>query len=607
MLKTHHCGDLRKEHAGQEVTVAGWVHRRRDHGGLIFLDLRDSRGLVQVVFHPESAPEAHGVAGGVRHEFVVAVTGEVSPRKDGTENPDLPTGEIEIIASKVEVLNEAKTPPFPINEETEVEELLRLKHRYLDLRRERMRKNLRIRDQATAFIRNFLHERDFIEVETPILTNSTPEGARDYLVPARQHPGTFYALPQSPQQYKQLLMVAGIERYFQIARCARDEDQRADRQPDFTQLDFEMAFADEEDVMSLTEELFSALAAHVRPDLKIISPFPRITFEEAMRRFGSDKPDLRYGLELYNLDDVAGSSEFGVFRSAIETGGTVEGICVPGGTEFSRKEIDSLTSFVQGLGAKGLVSIGLLGTPAALGEDDVRSPVAKYLSPELVETAAKRAGAKQGDLLLLVAGEGGKGKTEPGSSNRVKPALDGLRREIAVRLGLADDGILHYAFITEFPLVEWDEDVERWDALHHLFTAPMVEDMKYFESDPAMVRSRAYDVTCNGTEIGSGSVRIHERVVQERVLRLLGVSDDVAQRRFGHMLEAFEYGAPPHAGFAPGIDRLVAQLASEDDIREVIAFPKTKSGMEPLTGAPSVVEQEQLDVLGIKLVEQPEA
>jgi aspartyl-tRNA synthetase len=595
MLKTHSCGDLRKEHAGQEVTVAGWVHRRRDHGGLIFFDLRDSRGLVQVVFHPEDASEAHKVARDVRPEFVIAVTGEVSARKVGTENPDLPTGEIEVVASSVEVMNEAKTPPFPINEDTEVEELVRLKYRYLDLRRERMQRNLRIRDKTTAFIRNFLRERDFMEVETPILTNSTPEGARDYLIPARLNPGRFYALPQSPQQYKQILMVAGVERYFQIARCARDEDLRADRQPDFTQLDVEMAFATEEDVLTLFEALFTGLVDEVRPDLKYVSPFPRITYEESMQRFGTDKPDLRFGLELYNIDDLAGASEFGVFRSAIETGGTVEGICAPNGTEFARKEIDSLTTFVQGLGAKGLVSIGLLGEPGSLTDDDIRSPVAKYLSLELVEGAAQRANANKGDLLLLVAGEGGKGKTEPGSSNRVKPALDGLRREIASRLELADKDMLHFAFITEFPLVEWDEDAERWDALHHLFTAPMVEDMKYFESDPAKIRSRAYDTVCNGTELGSGSVRIHQRGIQERVLGLLGVSDEQAALRFGHM------------GFAPGIDRTVAMLAQEEDIREIIAFPKTKNGSEPMTGAPSVVDQEQLDVLGIKLVEQPEA
>ncbi|MCH7697363.1 MAG: aspartate--tRNA ligase [Chloroflexi bacterium] len=606
MLKTHYCGDLRKEHVGQEVTVAGWVHRRRDHGGLIFIDLRDRRGLVQVVFHPDDAPETHEIAGDVRSEFVLSVTGEVAARKEGTENSDMPTGEIEVRARKLEVLNEAKTPPFPINEETEVEELLRLRYRYLDLRRERMQRNLRLRDKTTIFIRKFLHERDFTEIETPILTNSTPEGARDYLVPSRMQPGSFYALPQSPQQYKQLLMVAGVERYFQIARCARDEDLRADRQPDFTQLDLEMSFATEEDVLSLFEELFSGLVEDVRPDLKYVSPFPRITYEESMRRFGTDKPDLRYGMELFDISDLAGSSEFGVFRNAVESGGAVEGICVPGGTEFSRKDIDSLTTFVQGLGAKGLVSIGILGQPGSLDEEGIRSPVAKYLALDLVEAAAKRSDAKQGDLLLLVAGEGGKPKLEPGSSSRVRPSLDGLRREVAARLKLADPQMLHYAFITEFPLVEWDEDEERWDALHHLFVAPMEEDLHYFETDPGRIRSRAYDTICNGEELGSGSVRIYRREMLERVLHMLGMDDAEAQKRYGHMLEAFEYGAPPHAGFAPGIDRIVAQLAQEEDIREVIAFPKTKSGAEPMTGAPFAVTEEQLRVLGISVVKQPE-
>jgi aspartyl-tRNA synthetase len=606
MLKTHYCGDLRKEHVGQEVTLAGWVHRRRDHGGLIFIDLRDRRGLVQMVLHPDDAQEAHKTAGDVRSEFVLLVTGEVAARKEGTENPDMPTGEVEILVRKLEVLNEAKTPPFPINEDTDVEELLRLRYRYLDLRRDRMRRNLEIRDQTTAFIRRFLRERDFTDIETPILTNSTPEGARDYLVPSRVQPGRFYALPQSPQQYKQLLMVAGVERYFQIARCARDEDLRADRQPDFTQLDLEMSFATEEDILSLFEELFTGLVQEVRPDLKFVSPFPRITYEDSMRRFGTDKPDLRFGLELFDLTDLSASSEFGVFKNAAESGGSVEGICVPGGTEFSRKQIDSLTKFVQGLGAKGLVSIGLLGQPGSLDEEGVRSPVAKYLSLDLVEAAAKRSGAKQGDLLLLVAGEGGKPKLEPGSSNRVRPSLDGLRREVAARLELADPQMLHYGFITEFPLVEWDEDEERWDALHHMFTAPMEEDLHYFETDPGRIRSRAYDTICNGMELGSGSVRIHQREMQERIFRLLGIGDDDVKERFGHMLEAFEFGAPPHAGFAPGIDRIVAQLAQEDDIREVIAFPKTKNGSDPMTGAPSLVSEEQLSVLGISLVEQPE-
>ena len=609
MLKTHYCGDLRKEHAGQEVTLAGWVHRRRDHGGLVFIDLRDSRGLVQVVFHPEQSPQAHEAAGDVRIEYVLLVRGEVAARQPGTENPNLPTGEVEVRVREAEVLNPARTPPFPISEETQVEELLRLRYRYLDLRRERMQRNLWMRHRVIAFIRRFLSEHHFIEIETPVLTNSTPEGSRDFIVPSRLQPGSFYALPQSPQQYKQLLMVAGFERYFQIARCQRDEDLRADRQPDFTQLDLEMSFVDEDDVTSLMEELFTSMARAVRPDMKLVTPFPRLTYADSMRRFGCDKPDLRFGMELFDITDLAARSEFAVFRNAAASGGAVEGICVAGGAEFSRKEIDTLTTFVQGYGAKGLVSIALLGHGdlASIAEDDVRSPVAKYLSLDLVRETAQRAGAQRGDLLLLIAGEGGKPKLEPGSVQRVKPALDGLRREVAARRNLADPGTLHYNFITEFPLVEWDDELERWDAQHHLFVAPMEEDLEFFDSDPARVRSRAYDITCNGEEIGSGSVRIHQSELQQRIFALMGIGEEEARQRYGHMLEAFEFGTPPHAGFAPGIDRIVAQLAGESDIREVIAFPKTKSGQEPMTGAPFPVSEKQLRELGIRVVAEPPA
>jgi aspartyl-tRNA synthetase len=471
-----------------------------------------------------------------------------------------------------------------------------------------MAKNLRLRHRTIAFIRRFLDSRGFVDIETPIMTNSTPEGARDYLIPSRTYPGRFYALPQSPQQYKQLLMVAGFERYYQIAHCARDEDVRADRQPEFTQLDFEMSFAEEEDVLSITEELFTGMTREVRPDVKIVSPFPRMTYYEAMRRFGSDKPDLRYGMELFDITDLAAQSEFGVFRNAATSRGAVEGICVSGGAEMSRKEIDRLTTFVQGYGAKGLVSIALLGQGdiATLTEEDVKSPVAKYLSLDLIHATAERSGAQRGDLLLLVAGEGGKPKLEPGSAQRVKPALDGLRREVAAKLKLADPGVLHYAFITEFPLVEWNDDEQRWDAQHHLFTSPVEEDLPLFETDPAAVRSRAYDLICNGFELGSGSVRIHRRELQERVLQLLKIPDEDVKARFGHMLEAFEFGAPPHAGFAPGIDRTVALLCDEDDIREVMAFPKTKTASEPMTGAPSSVPNAALKILGIQVVEPPE-
>ncbi len=608
MLKNVFCGELRKEHIGQEVTLAGWVHRRRDHGRLIFIDLRDSRGLVQVIFNPKQASQAHEVVRDVRNEYVLRVWGEVAARQPGTENENLPTGDIEVRAREVEVLNPSLTPPFPISEDTDVEELLRLRYRYLDLRRERLQRNLWFRGRVMAFIRSFLADRGFIEVETPNLTNSTPEGARDYLVPSRTYPGRFYALPQSPQQYKQLLMVAGYERYFQIARCARDEDLRADRQPEFTQLDLEMSFVTQEDILDLFEDLFSALAKEVRPDLKVVSPFPRLTYAESMRRYGTDKPDLRYGMELFDAGDLVASSEFSGFRNAIGSGGAVEGICVPGGAEFSRKDIDSLTSFVQGFGVKGLISAALLGDGDidSLTEEDVRSPMAKYLPLETVRGAAQRAGAKRGDLLVLIAGEGGKPKMEPGSVHRVKPALDGLRREVAARLKLADPGVLHYAYITEFPLVEWDDEAQRWDSLHHLFTSPMEEDVHLFDTDPANIRSLAYDLVCNGVELSSGSVRIHRREMQERVFRLLSIGEEEAKARFGHMLEAFEYGAPPHAGFAPGLDRIIAQLAGETDIREVIAFPKTKTASDPMTGAPSTVKDEQLEVLGIRVAAESE-
>ncbi|MCH8160406.1 MAG: aspartate--tRNA ligase, partial [Chloroflexi bacterium] len=561
--------------------------------------------IVQVVLNPEHDPAPQDVVHALRSEYCIAVEGTVQARPSGTTNADLPTGDVDVVATSLTILNPSDPLPFQINDRVEVEEVKRLEFRYLDLRRTRMANNLRARSRAVQAMRRVLCEKDFLEVETPTLIASTPEGARDMLVPSRMRPGHFYALPQSPQLFKQMLMVAGVERYYQIARCYRDEDLRADRQLEFTQLDLEGSFWTQEDVLDTLEDIVCEVVGDVR-GTELPRPFVRMTYAEAMRRFGTDKPDLRYGMELFDINDVAASSEFGVFRNAVTSGGSVEGICVPGGAEFSRKQIDSLTTFVQGIGAKGLVSIALLGQPGSLDEEGIRSPVAKYLAVDLVETAAQRSDAKQGDLLLLVAGEGGKPKLEPGSSHRVRPALDGLRREVAARLELADPNVFHYAFITEFPLVEWDEEEERWDALHHLFVAPMEEDLHFLDTDPSRVRSRAYDMICNGMELGSGSVRIHKRDLQERVLRLLGISDEEAQERFGHILEAFEYGAPPHAGFAPGIDRIVAQLAGETDIREVIAFPKSKSGADPMTGAPSRVSDEQLSVLGITVVEQPE-
>ena len=593
MLRSHGCGELRQAQEGERVTLAGWVHRRRDHGGLIFIDLRDSCGLVKVVFHPEGAAEASAIASDVRNEYVLRVQGEITARKPGTENPDLATGAIEVTATAVEVLNSSKTPPFPINQDTPVDEATRLRYRYLDLRRARMAKNLRLRHDVVRFIRGFLDERDFMEVETPVLNLATPEGARDYLVPSRVHPGRFYALPQSPQQWKQLLMVAGVERYYQIARCYRDEDLRADRQPEFTQLDIEMAFVEEADILDLLEQLYTALAAEVAPQLDVPAPFPRLTYAEAMERYGSDKPDLRIGIEIGDCSDLVATSEFGVFRGAVEGGGRVRGIAVPGGADTARRRIDALTELAREAGAKGLVTFAIDGDGplAGITSDDVRSPVARFFEAAELVAIGERLGAQRGDLLLLVA-------DDDATTSR---ALDVLIREVAEERELADPAVLAFALITEFPMFEWDAQGERWSAMHHLFTAPFEEDLALIESDPGAVRSHAYDLVCNGQEIGSGSIRIHRRDVLSRVLARIGLEEAEAERRFGHMLEAFTYGAPPHGGVAPGIDRTVALFAGERDIREVIAFPKTKSASDPMTGAPSSVSPEQLAEVHIKL------
>ncbi|MEX2246250.1 MAG: aspartate--tRNA ligase [Dehalococcoidia bacterium] len=604
MLKTRYCGELRASDEGRDVVLAGWVHRRRDHGGLIFLDLRDSSGLVQVVANPDT-PGAHAVASEARNEYVLQVEGRVERRRPGTENDRLPTGQVEVRARAATILNPSRTPPFYINEEQEPGDVNRLRYRYLDLRRERIHGNIVLRHRIVHAIRNFLTARGFIEIETPVLANPTPEGARDYLVPSRIYPGNFYALPQSPQQFKQLLMVAGFERYFQIARCYRDEDLRSDRQPEFTQLDLEMSFVEQEDVLALAEALFLALAEEVRPDLKVQKTFPRLTWEECMRRFGTDKPDLRYGLELMDYSNVVRGTEFAVFRTAVESGGVVEGICVPGGAGFGRKEIDALTETVKTVGAKGLVSMAFLADVETATGEQVRCPVLKFLGLDMARSMGRQAGANAGDLLLLVAGMGGVPAAEAGSAAKVKPALDLLRRTVAAKQSLADPGELAFLFVVDFPLVEWNEDEERWDATHHLFTSVRTEDADLVDTDPARVRSNAYDLVCNGFELASGSIRIHRRGDQERVMRLLGLSDADARERFGHMLEAFEYGAPPHGGIAPGIDRTVALFAQETDIRETIAFPKTKSGSDLMTGAPLPVDAAQLDTLGLQLKAPP--
>ena len=598
MMRTHRGGELRAEHAGQPVTLVGWVHRRRDHGGLAFVDLRDASGIVQVVFHPDSAPEAAAVVAEVRSEYVVRIVGEVALRRPGTENAEMPTGAIEVIAQRAEVLNASETPPFPVNQETSVDEMMRLRYRYLDLRRERMAQNLRLRHRIVKYMRDYFDARDFIEVETPVLNLATPEGARDYLVPSRVHPGHFYALPQSPQQWKQLLMVAGVERYFQVVKCYRDEDLRADRQPEFTQLDVEMSFVDEDDVLDVMEDLYARLAGESAPQFAIPSGrFPRLTYQDAMERFGSDKPDLRYGLEIRDLTPLVTDTEFVVFRSVITEGGRIRGFAVSGGAETPRRGIDALTELAKETGAQGLVTVafGGEGTLDGLAIEDVRSTVTRFFSAEQFAAFGGACEAKRGDLLLIAAGP----------DALTSKVLDVLRRRVAEDRDLADPNVLAFAFVTEFPMFEFSETDSKWNAVHHLFTSPFEEDMALMTEDPAAVRSRAYDLICNGWEIGGGSIRMHRREALMRVLARLGIEEQEAIEKFGHMLEAFTYGAPPHGGFACGLDRTVALLAGERDIREVIAFPKTKSASDVMTGAPQPVRQAQLVEAHITVVEPP--
>ena len=597
MLKSHGCGELTSSDVGETVRLAGWVHRRRDHGGLIFIDFRDRTGLAQVVFDPNEAPAAHDAASEARGEWVLSVEGPVSRRPAGTENPRLATGEVEVRAVRAEVLNPSKTPPFYINEDSEVDEALRLRYRYLDLRRERMARNLDLRHRVVKIIRDDLDARGFLEVETPILIKSTPEGARDYLVPSRTYPGQFYALPQSPQQLKQLLMVAGLERYFQIARCFRDEDLRADRQPEFTQLDLEMSFVDEEDILSLIEALCVRIVEEAAPGKRLPRPFPRLTYAEAVSRYGSDKPDLRFGLELRDLTEIAGRSGLGVFTGAIEQGGIVKGLLAPGSAGLARRELDQLTELVRARGARGLVTIGLEGEAGApleaLEPDGVRSAVARHLGIETVREIGKALEARLGDMALIVAGP----------ADVVHASLSALRAEIGERLGLADPDELAFAFVTDFPLFERHTESGRWNSSHHPFTAPNPDHVSKLESAPGEVLSRAYDAVVNGYEVASGSIRIHDQDLQARIFSLLGYTPEDTKERFGHMLEAFEYGAPPHGGFACGIDRLVAVLAGESSIREVIPFPKTQNAQDLMTSAPSPVDADQLAELGLGVAE----
>ncbi len=584
MLRSHTCGELRAKNVGEEVTLAGWVNRRRDHGGLIFLDLRDRWGVVQVVFDPSLSEQAHQAASQVRGEYVLRIWGKVRPRPAGQENPEMGTGEIEVVAETVDVLNEARTPPFPVSEGSSADETLRLRYRYLDLRRPEMQSKLMLRHRVVSFIRRFLDERGFVEVETPILIKSTPEGARDYLVPSRIHAGRFYALPQSPQQLKQLLMVAGMDRYYQIARCFRDEDQRADRQPEFTQLDLEMSFVEQDDILQVTEDLFTALVQEVSTKRLLFKPFPRLSYQEAMDKYGSDKPDMRFEMLLTDLSDLVGASGFRIFSSTVAEGGQVKGIRVPGGADYTRKQLDELGEFVQRHGAQGLVSVAL--TP-----EGVRSSVSKHLSSETVGAITERMGATTGDLLLIVAGQ----------SPVVAEALGQLRLEMGERLGLRDKDTLAFVWVVDMPLFEWKEQEKRWDAMHHPFTAPAEEDLPLLDSDPGAARAQQYDVVCNDVEIGGGSIRIHRRDIQEEIFEIMGLPAEQVRSQFGHLLDAFEYGTPPHGGIAPGIDRLVMILAGEESIREVMAFPKTSAAADLMFDAPSPVSEEQLKELHLKL------
>ncbi len=597
MYRTHTCGSLRKEYIGNTVSLAGWVNRRRDHGGLVFIDLRDREGIVQTVFNPEIAPKALKIAEQLRSEYVVTLTGEVALRPKGTENPKLPTGDVEVIVKKAEILNTANTPPFYINEEVEVDENVRLKYRYLDLRRPRMKENLQLRHRVTKFMHDFLDARGFTEVETPTFIKSTPEGARDYLVPSRIHPGSFYALPQSPQQLKQLLMVGGLEKYYQLARCYRDEDLRADRQPEHTQLDVEMSFVIREDVLQLLEELYTALAKAVKPELKLIRPFPRLTYADAMLRYATEKPDLRYELEIADITDIAQKTDFTVFKTAIANGGKARVLAAPGCGEYTRHQLEELNQLATSAGAKGLLTISL-GAPGGslkdLTQDMVKSVAVKYLSLEQVREIAKACKAKKGDLLLIIAGQ----------PEKIYPALDALRCEIARRLNLADPNILYFVFIVDFPLIIRNQETGRWEAANNPFTHPREEDIPLLETAPEKVIGMNYDLACNGLELASGSIRIHRSDLQKKILKILGYSDERISQLFGHMLEAFDFGAPPHGGFGAGIDRTVMVLSGEPNIRDVMAFPKNQSAIDMTLNAPSHVTKEQLKELHIRLEEE---
>ena len=584
MKRTHYCGELRLADAGKSARLTGWVSRRRDHGGVIFVDLRDRTGITQVVFDPIIDPGAHRAAGAIRNEFVLSVSGKVRERGEGLTNPNLVTGEIELATDELEILNVARTPPFAVEDEIDTAEDVRLTHRYVDLRRPKMQKILQVRHKAAFAARKYMDEQGFLEIETPILMNSTPEGARDVLVPSRHNPGEFYALPQSPQQFKQILMMSGVDRYFQIPRCFRDEDTRADRQLEFTQLDLEMSFATVDDVLEVTEGLMKRMFEEAA-DIPVPTPFPRISYAESMARFGNDKPDTRFGMELADLSDLVADCDFKVFTGALANDGQVKGLAVSGGASLSRREIDDLTEFVAIYGAKGLAWIKVTETGA------FESSIVKFFSEDTLKAISERMGAKPGDLMVFVADR----------PKIVADALCNLRLHLGRKLNLIDDNQFHFLWVVDYPLFDWDEVEQRYEPFHHLFTSPTDESIPLLDTDPSKAQSLHYDLIINGIEICSGSVRIHRQEIQQKVLEILKIKPEEAEQRFGYFVEALQYGTPPHAGIAPGLDRIVMLMTGEENIREVIAFPKTQSGLCLLTGAPSEVNDEQLEELSIKV------
>lgn len=582
--RTHTCGELRIQHIGETVTLAGWVDTRRDLGGVIFVDLRDRYGKTQVVFNPQTNAAVHELAGSLRSEYVISVSGKVERRPEGTVNPELATGEIDVMVHELTILSKAETPPFPIEDEIETNEDLRLKYRYLDLRRPILQKNLIFRHKLYQVIHRYFDEHGFLEIETPMLMKSTPEGARDYLVPSRVHPGKFYALPQSPQTYKQILMVAGFDRYVQITKCFRDEDLRADRQPEFTQIDVEMSFVDESDVQRIAEGMMARIFKELL-DVEIPLPLPRLTYRQAMESYGSDKPDTRFGMKITTLNHLAQGSGFKVFAENVAKGGVVAGIVVPGGASFTRNQMDNLVDYTKSIGGAGLAYIKWT-------ENGLESAIGKFLGDDLMKKIAVEMGARQGDLMLF----------QSDAWLKAYSVLGTLRLDMAKRLNLIDESKWNLLWVTEFPMFEWNDEEKRYEAMHHPFTSPMAEDVDLLETTPQQARSRAYDMVLNGNELGGGSIRIHDPALQTKVFRLLGIDAGEAEKRFGFLLNAFRYGAPPHGGIAFGLDRIVMLLTGSKSLRDVIAFPKTASAMSLMDEAPSEVDEKQLRELHIRVV-----